>query len=112
MIKITFGLLGFIALFAFKSPSDNSEKNAPGNYGHSSTFEIILNDDHTFSYVDLTKGNPIKVNGKWSMNGDKIVFTDYPSDAKILHRFTLANEGKCLKSKKMFTYYSICKKCD
>jgi hypothetical protein len=109
-IKLTLGILSITSLFAFKT-INNYDKNIIGNYGDKNLCEISLNEDKTFNYFDYTKNKNIKSTGSWEIVNDEVILkSDVKS--KIITKWTLTNNGSCLKSKKGLTTYTLCKKCN
>ncbi|SFT47447.1 hypothetical protein SAMN05216474_0760 [Lishizhenia tianjinensis] len=102
-----------LALFAFKT--NENTKLRTGTFGGNgqNAPQIILKKDGTFSYKDLTnQRKPVDTQGKYSIKGDKVIFSDYQSQNKLEKEWKIVNEGKCLKTKKNFAIYTLCTQCD
>lgn len=95
-------------LSSFKSSED---KDAIGTYGKNGVNgpQIILNADHSFSYRDMTnQRKTINTKGKWEYKNGTVILKDYESNTRIINKWKLVREGKCLKGKKALTYYTLC----
>ncbi|WP_299203478.1 hypothetical protein [Brumimicrobium sp.] len=109
-LQITLGLLLISSLFAFDLEDYEHEKFI-GTYGHKASYAIIINPDMTFTYIDNTNNKNISISGKWEYKGKEIHLKSN-SRSKIRSKWTLINKDSCLKSKKGFTYYTLCRNCD
>lgn len=87
--------------------------SAAGVYGMCSTeklpftFEVSLNEDHTFHYVNNSvPGKPIDTKGTWEQNGNVITLSNYTSEFPIHTKWKL-NSDNFLKSRKGLEFTSL-----
>lgn len=85
-----------------------------GTYGVSkedmSRVALTINDDHTFSFRDLS--NPdrkIDVKGNWELKGHKVVFSNYTSPYGFHTKWKFKDDGKVARSRRGLNYYRICR---
>lgn len=95
-----------------KDPAGSS--TAAGVYGVGSsgslpfTFELSLNADHTFHYVNTSvPGKAIDVTGTWEQHGDKVKLSNYSSKFAINDTWRVDSYG-CLKSRKGLEFTRLC----
>ena len=110
MKKLLVLCLSSVLLFlsSFKSLEDN---DAVGTYGKNGVNgpQIILNADHSFTYKDMTnQRKTINTKGKWELRNGTVILKDYESSHRIIHKWNLVREGKCLKGKKALIFYTLC----
>lgn len=108
------GLVAVILLSSFKGhqpPADSA--TAAGIYGMCSTeklpftFEVSLNEDHTFHYVNNSvPGKAIDTKGTWEQNGNVITLSNYTSKFPIHTKWKL-NSDNFLKSRKGLEFTSL-----
>lgn len=104
------GILFISTFLAFTSFKDNHDKFI-GVYGSKGSYAIIINPDKTFTYIDNTQIKNINVSGKWEVKGKELILNS-DTKSKMISKWTLTNKDSCLKSKKGFTIYTLCRKCD
>ena len=103
-----------ITLLTFTSTShasvsaDAPSKLVKGTYG-SSMVNLTINEDHTFSYSDLSdKSNQLNVTGPWKLKNGKIVLTS-SSDVKFHSKWKVQSDSQSIKSRKGLAFYRLCK---
>ncbi len=108
-IKLTLGIALISALFAFTTFTSSNQKLI-GNYGEKNTFQIVLNEDNTFTYFEQSNRKNVETTGKWEIVNEEL-FLKSDNNSKIKTKWRLANGGSCLRTKKGFTIYTLCRKC-
>lgn len=106
-----FLIASVVCAMILTSFSFTNDEQAVGKYGINGINgpEIILNTDHTFSYKDFTNENKrIDTQGKWEYKNGLVILKDYESKNKIVDKWNLVREGKCLKGRKAMTFYTLC----
>lgn len=107
--------VSILLLSSFSKPKDPAgSSSATGVYGVGSpgtlpfTFELSLNADHTFHYVNTSvPGKSIDVTGTWEQHGDKIKLSHYSSKFPINDTWKMDSYG-CLKSRKGLEFTRLC----
>ena len=109
------------ALISFVLFSSFSHRNYPaksataaGIYGVCSaeklpfTFEVSLNEDHTFHYVNNSvPGKAIDTKGIWEQKGNTITLSHYTSEFPINDKWKM-DSYHCLKSRKGLEFTRLC----
>jgi hypothetical protein len=81
-----------------------------GEESHAVSFELTLNTDNTFLYVDNTdKTNKISVSGKWTLFEGDVFLSDYPSGVRIMKIWKSEKNQTVLKARKGTAYYRLCR---
>ncbi|PWH86471.1 hypothetical protein [Brumimicrobium oceani] len=109
-VQFVLGTLVISTLFAFASLKDHPDQFI-GVYGSKGSYAIIINPDMTFTYIDNTQTKNINVSGKWEFKGKEITLKS-DTKSKMISKWTLTNKDSCLKSKKGFTFYTLCRNCE
>lgn len=111
MKKPFLGAFGGLLVLLTLSFGFNSETNL--NYGKfggdGKTAPLIeLNSNHTFRYLDLTdKNHPIDISGNWELVDQEVHLLNV-SQKKVMKELEVIREGKCLKARKNFAFYTLC----
>jgi hypothetical protein len=72
-------------------------------------FGLTLNEDFTFNYFDNTNtSKKVSVKGTWSLDKNSILLKDYPTDTGLDNKWTIDNNGICIKSKKGLSFTRLC----
>jgi len=115
-------LLCFLALCVFVmnaaaiKPKKKIKFNT-GTYGvcctainkENTSIELTLNDDHSFRYVDNTKGEKkINVNGTWEQQGNTVILRNISEKVNMSTKWKIDGSFKCLKSRKGLCWTRIC----
>lgn len=70
--------------------------------------QIELKSDHTFHYVDLTKSSqPIDLSGTWEIKDQEVHLLNV-TQKQVMKELEIIREGKCLKARKQFAFYTLC----
>lgn len=86
----------------------NCEKDA-----NAPRFDLTLNADNTFRYVNTVSGTAIDVTGTWQSTGKTIVLKDYPAGAKLHDKWKAESKKPCITSRKGMEFSRLCEqKCD
>ena len=97
-------------LFSLNSGTPNKVVEPKGNFGGDgkNAPSLQLNENHTFIYTDLTRpSKPIVAEGTWSVEADELILKS-DSKAKLNNRYTIIRDGKCIKTRKHFAFYTLC----
>lgn len=97
-------------LFSLNSGTLNKGVEPKGNFGGDgkNAPSIQLNENHTFIYTDLTKpSKPILAEGTWSLEADELILKS-DSKTQLNKRYTIIRDGKCIKTRKHFAFYTLC----
>lgn len=117
-MKLLFSALIAMTLlssFNHRRDPNSATSSAAGIYGVccdalSFKFELELNADHTFHYVNTSvPGKPIDTKGTWEQNGSTVTLSNYTSDFAINEKWKIdSNNG--IKSRKglLFTRLEKC----
>lgn len=114
MKKPFLGAFGGLLVLLTLSFGFNSETKV--NYGKfggdgKTAPRIELNSNKTFHYLDLTDQNhPIDITGSWELAGQEVRLLNV-SNKKVMKNLEVIREGKCLKARKNFAFYTLCN-CD
>ena len=72
--------------------------------GAGAKIELSVNDDHTFHYYNsFDKTKIIDVKGKWTLNGNTILLSDFESEFAIHDKWSIDTKYQCIKSRKGWT---------
>lgn len=87
--------------------NSNEPKGVYGGDGKTAPL-IELRSDKTFHYLDLTnKNHPIDISGTWKMSGHTVRLLNV-SQKGVMKDLEITREGKCLKARKKFAFYTLC----
>jgi hypothetical protein len=76
--------------------------------GGGSKYQLILNEDHTFRFMDETDPrDKVNVTGFWELKGSAVILKDYKSD-RLSRKWKVSGNGKCLRSSKGLEFIRIC----
>lgn len=106
--KLLLSILGIGILFSFTTPTDD-DKNLIGVYGDKDRYEITINADHTFRFLDDTKNNAKIVSGTWERTDKMIHLKSTTKTSNFRSKWTLINNNCCLKSTKGLTIFTLCR---
>ncbi|AEA43307.1 hypothetical protein [Fluviicola taffensis] len=98
------------ALTSFNFWNENKVIEPKGMYGGDgkNAPSLQLKENHTFIYTDLTKtSKPIRAEGTWSIEDNELVL-ESTSKVRLNKRYTFIREGKCIKTRKNFAFYTLC----
>lgn len=98
------------ALLSFNSSAQNLVSEPKGSFGGDgkNAPNLQLNENHTFTYTDLTKASkPVVAEGTWSIESDELILQP-SSKAKLNKHYTFIREGMCIKTRKNFAFYTLC----
>lgn len=104
IVSIVFALCAF-------SRSTNNLEAVIGDYGVKSSSHIKLSilEDHTFHYYNVSDPKQkVDVKGKWSLEKNKIILTDYGTEVSIHDKWKMEDDCNCIKSRKGLNFYRIC----
>lgn len=111
MKKTFLGAFGALLVLLTLSFGFNSEtKVTYGTFGgDGKTAPLIeLKSDKTFHYLDLTdKNHPIDITGSWEMIDQEVHLLNV-SQKKVMKKLEVIRDGKCLKARKNFAFYTLC----
>lgn len=97
-------------ILSFSSNAQNLVHVPKGNYGGdgSNAPNLHLNENHTFTYTDLTrKSKPIVAEGNWSIESNELILQP-ASKVNLNKRYTIVRDGMCIKTRKHFAFYTLC----
>ncbi len=108
-LKISAFSILFATLLAFHPAPDNA---LIGTYSVSendpSQIQLILNEDHTFSYRDYSiASSKINIKGKWEAKGNTFHLLSTKNDAAFPKKWKIDSEGKIAKSRKGMCFYTL-----
>lgn len=70
--------------------------------------ELKLNNDHTFSYQDLSNAEkPVTVTGRWVEQGEYVLLKDYVSTISFHDKWMITADGQFAKAKAGLTFYTL-----
>lgn len=96
-------VLFLIASFTLKSNSDFT-----GTYGDS-IMELVLNENHTFTFnSSFDSDNKIKEKGTWEIKKGNVFLKS--KNKSLPTKWKVKNEGKTIKSRSKFVFYTLQKK--
>lgn len=109
-------ILSVVLLTSSFTREQNPDKMVSGIYGicnmddgASPRIELIINDDHTFHYYDnLDQAKIIDIIGKWTLNGNTILLTDFESEYAIHDKWAIDAKYQCIKSRKGLEWTRLC----
>lgn len=97
-------------ILSFNSNAQSLVSVPKGNYGGdgNNAPSLQLNENHTFSYTDLTKkSKPILAEGTWSIESNELILNPN-SKADLNKHYTIVRNGMCIKTRKHFAFYTLC----
>lgn len=105
-LSISISVLFFlISSFCLKSDS-----NYIGTYGDS-IMELVLNEDHTFTFKSsFDSENKVNQKGTWKIKRGKALLKFDNKYAASPRMWKFKNEGKTIKSRNKFVFYTLHKK--
>lgn len=98
------------ALLSFNSNAQNLASEPKGSFGGDGKIapNLQLNENHTFTYTDLTKSSkPVVAEGTWSIESDELILKP-SSKTRLNKHYTFIREGMCIKTRKNFAFYTLC----
>lgn len=83
----------------------NCNKNNVG----STIFNLTLNNDSTFNYVDNTDfKNKVYVTGKWVAKGKKMNLIAIDKKIKFHNKWKFNSKTQCIKSRLKLNFFRVC----
>ena len=109
-------ILSVVLLTSSFTNKQSPDKIVSGIYGICSMengagakIELTVNDDHTFHYYDnFDQTKIIDVKGKWILNGNTILLTDFESEYAIHDKWAIDAKYQCIKSRKGLEWTRLC----
>jgi len=98
-------------LLSFGSHAQNLVNEPKGSFGGNgkNAPNLQLNENHTFTYTDLTKvSKPIVAEGTWYLKNNEVILEPNSKSRKLNKRYTVIRDGLCVKTRKNFTFYTLC----
>ena len=98
------------ALLSFNSRAQNMVNEPKGSFGGDgkNAPNLVLNENHTFVYTDLTKASrPIVAEGTWAVESNELILQP-TSKTHLNKHYTLIREGMCIKTRKNLAFYTLC----
>lgn len=108
-MKNTFKLsLTITALFfLFNSFTLKLDSNFIGTYGDE-IIQLVLNEDQTFTFNStFDSDNKINQKGTWEIKRGKAILKSVNKNSDLPLKWTLKNDGKTIKSRNKFVFYTL-----
>lgn len=108
--KLIGAIVIIFSLLSFKNKQVITAEQIAGNYGVCNSPNspyLQLNANYTYHYTDKSNSKKVvDVDGKWLLKGN-VIFLIYNYKKNAFHNKWRV-DGKCIKSRKGFTYYRLC----
>ena len=98
-----------VSLCSFRSAPEIEYVGTYGACGEDpSGIELVINDDHTFTYRDLSNPNrKIEVSGAWTEKGNHIILKDDNQSTNFHRRWKIGQDGMVAKSRRGLNFYTL-----
>ncbi len=106
-----------ISIMLMSARNTTESATAAGTYGvcgcvpstnSTAAFELTLNEDGNFHYIDQSSSSKIDITGKWQSEGKSIQLTGFSEELKIHDKWRIDKEGNCIQSRKGLEFVRLC----